>query len=206
MALFLRQFLGERFKENKKIVDIMVCSIIYSCFLLKEKFIDCEIFYKFVIGSYKPIELSYFIFVRAVIEKETLTKFFDFKTGKCKEVRNFYLQSEVIDPVLAKIFGIGKEIKINRFKQKVIKFDRDMMKQKRIHVYRFLKVALEDYYRCRKRTGEDTMEEEDEELMLLVSDRKGGKGRRRSKKVILWSYGGIRVSVLIRNSGGRSSS
>lgn len=184
---FLRKFLNERFKDKQKVVDLMVCSIIYSCFLLKDKFTDCGIFYKFVNGSYKPIELSYFIFVRAVIEKETLTKFFDFKTGKCKEVRNFYLPSEVIDPVLAKIFGIGKEVKINRFKQKVVKFDPDMMKQRRIHVYRFLEVALLDYYGCRKRAAGEAEESDDdaEELMLLVSDRnRDGRGKRRGNVVI----------------------
>ena len=144
----------------------------YSSFLLKEKFTDCEIFYKFLNCSFRPIELSYFIFVRAVVEKETEVKMYSHKTGVCKDIRNFFLNIESVDAILERIFGFGKAVKINRFKQKILKKDRYFFKQDRIHVYVFLKIALEDYCRCRNLTKEEVeeMEKERREELELVSE------------------------------------
>lgn len=60
---FLHEFLKKRFKKQT-LVDNMMVSIVYSAFRYKDKYVDCEMFFKFVTSFYLPLELSYFIFVR----------------------------------------------------------------------------------------------------------------------------------------------
>jgi hypothetical protein len=87
----LLNFLTERFPENPDNVKMLFASIVYSCFLQKEKYIDCDIFYNFCNHVYQPLELSYFMFVRALIEKESRRKIFDFEHCKSIDIRTFYL-------------------------------------------------------------------------------------------------------------------
>lgn len=69
------------------VVSVMFASIVYSAFKYKDKFPDCDIFYKFVTDLYHPLELSYFVFVRAILEKETAQVFFEPNTSKTIDVR-----------------------------------------------------------------------------------------------------------------------
>jgi hypothetical protein len=148
----------------------MISSIIYSCFVQRAKFDDCDIFYKFVSGEFIEIELSYFIFIRAIVEKECLTKFFDRATGKCKDVRNYYLTKYNINCVLEKVFGYGKSGKINRFLQKLYAKIPEFKNEERLHVYKFLKLALVDYANCRK-FGDNYVEEEiNKQMVIDMSD------------------------------------
>lgn len=147
---FLKKFLLNRFEGKTYLVELMLVSIIYSCFLLRNKFLNCKIFYQFAIRDYTSLELSYFIFIRAIIEKETREFFYDRNTGKSREIRNFYLTWSEVNSILEKIFGYGKSIRINRFKQKIFNYDRNLRKEDKLHVYDFMEVALVDYYKCRK--------------------------------------------------------
>ena len=61
---FLHKFLKTKFKKDEDMVDSMMASIVYSSYRYKEKYPDCDIFYKFMSDLYQPLELSYFIFVR----------------------------------------------------------------------------------------------------------------------------------------------
>lgn len=61
---FLHTFLKSKFKKLPKTVTEMFCSIVYSAYIYKDKFVDCDIFYKFVSDLYHPLELNYFIFLR----------------------------------------------------------------------------------------------------------------------------------------------
>ena len=72
---------------------------------------------------YSPIDLSYFMFMRALIEKESRKKIFDFETTKSQDVRTCYLNMQQLDGILEGLFGGGKTVKINRFKQKISTFD-----------------------------------------------------------------------------------
>jgi len=145
----------------------MLCSIVYSCYTLRQKFIDCEIFYAFLVDEYKEIELNYFLFVRAVVEKECLEKFFDRATGKCRDVRNFYITKYSVNCVLERIFGYGKSIKINRFLSKMVQKIPDFQREQKLHVYRFLQFALVDYVNCRK-YGEGYKEEDEANQQILL--------------------------------------
>jgi hypothetical protein len=61
---FLITFLKSKFKNLHKTVNEMFCSIVYSAYIYKDKYVDCDIFYKFVSDLYHPLELNYFIFLR----------------------------------------------------------------------------------------------------------------------------------------------
>ena len=61
---FLYEFLKSKFKNDVELVDTMMASVVFSSFRYKEKYPDCDIFYKFMSDLYHPLELSYFIFVR----------------------------------------------------------------------------------------------------------------------------------------------
>lgn len=61
---FLYEFLKSKFKKEAELVDAMLASVVYSSFHYKEKYPDCDLFYKFMSDLYHPLELSYFIFVR----------------------------------------------------------------------------------------------------------------------------------------------
>lgn len=61
---FLYEFLNSKFKKDAELVDAMVASVVFSSFRYKEKYPDCDLFYKFMSDLYHPLELSYFIFVR----------------------------------------------------------------------------------------------------------------------------------------------
>lgn len=64
LSLFLYEFLKSKFKQMDDVVTHMFVSIVYSSYHYKEKYIDCDIFFKFMSGLYQPLELSYFVFLR----------------------------------------------------------------------------------------------------------------------------------------------
>ena len=148
-------------------MELMLCSIVYSCYTLRQKFIDCDIFYRFLVDDYKEIELNYFLFVRAIIEKDCLGKFFDRATGKCRDVRNFYISKQNINSVLERVFGYGKSIKINRFLSKLVQKLPDFNREEKMHVYQFLQFSLTDYVNCRK-FGENYKEEDEINKQILL--------------------------------------
>lgn len=152
LASRLLTFLTDRFPNNPKNVKMLFCSLIYSAFLQKEKYIDCDIFYKFCTGEFKPLELSYFMFIRALIEKETRKKIFNFELVKSIDIRTFYLSMHQLDGILESLFGVGKTVKINRFKQKIFMFDGSIKESGKIHFYDLLLIALTDYSNMRKYT------------------------------------------------------
>ena len=90
----------KRFDQKEALVDLMVASIAYSCFLKKQKNFDCEIFFSFLSGHLTFQELSYMIFLRAIIEKETESHFYILKDKKYKDVKTFYLTAKQLDSVL----------------------------------------------------------------------------------------------------------
>ncbi len=61
---FLHTFLKSKFKKLHKTVNDMFGSMVYSAYHYKDKYPNCDIFYKFVSDLYHPLELSYFIFLR----------------------------------------------------------------------------------------------------------------------------------------------
>lgn len=172
LAKFLHDYLLRRFQGKKKLVDLMVCSITYSCFVHQEKFNDCELFFKFLVGRYSSNELFYFVFIRTIVEKQTGKKFFDKERSKFHEARNYFLSSSQLSSILERIFGFGNTTKINRFKQKLFEFDKSLDQDSNIHVYIFLKVAMIDYHRCKKygkNYGQEMNDISSEQLILDLS-------------------------------------
>jgi hypothetical protein len=95
----------------------MMGSVIFSCDVYTENAPDCAIFLKFLTQEYDSKELKYFIFVRAVIEKEIKKKFFD-GTDSTKgkiDTRGTLLEENQIYAVLDRIFGVGKSVRHMRF-------------------------------------------------------------------------------------------
>jgi hypothetical protein len=90
------------------------------------------------------------MFVRALIEKETRRKIFDFELCKSIDIRTFYLNMYQLDGILEAMFGVGKTVNINRFKQKISVFDPKILKVGKIHFYDLLLVSLKDYVGMRK--------------------------------------------------------
>lgn len=90
--------------------------MVYSAFLQSEKYIDCDIFYKFCTKEYKPVDFGYFMFVRALIEREMRKKLFNHSSGSSTDIRTLYLSLSQLQGVLENIFGVGKTVAINRFK------------------------------------------------------------------------------------------
>ena len=64
LLLFLKEYLTNRMNKKEQHVNIMVASIAFSSFFHRQKFFDCDIFFKFLNKNYKGIELMYFLFVR----------------------------------------------------------------------------------------------------------------------------------------------
>lgn len=64
LLFFLKDYLKKRLNKKSNHLNIMLASIAFSSFLHREKFFDCDIFFKFLNGNYKPLELMYLLFVR----------------------------------------------------------------------------------------------------------------------------------------------
>ena len=165
ISKFLYNFLMRRFQRKKILVDLMMVSIIYSCFLLRNRFDECDIFYNFLTDHYKPVDLSYFIFVRAVIEKELRVLFFDRNTGKSIDTREIFLSQKQMGFVLERIFGYGNSTKINRFFQNMYALEPSLRYEDNIKVYKFMKIALVDYFKSRK-LGSMYSNREEHEIIL----------------------------------------
>ena len=99
---------------------------------------------------------------------------------KSIEIRTFYLNMNQLDSILESLLGTGSSIKINRFKQKIDSFDKNILKNGKIHFYDLLLISLEDYHKMKifseKRDNDDNEEHQKEEpLYLQIHD--GSKNR-----------------------------
>lgn len=150
---FLFEFLRSKFKNMDSTVTSMFASIVYSSFKFKDKYPDCDIFYKFISDFYQPRELSYFIFLRAIIERGVHQIFFEKGTHKEIDVRQFYLNPSDLDHTIFEIFGYGNSTKSTRFKQKLNETFPELRLGAQIKTYVFLNFCIHDYFRCRK--GQD---------------------------------------------------
>jgi len=124
----LLSLLMQRYPESLEEVSKIFCSVVYSAFLQSEKYIDCDIFYKFCTKEYKPVDFGYFMFVRALIEREMRKKLFNHSSGSSTDIRTLYLSHSQLQGVLENLFGVGKTVAINRFKQKINEFDDSILK------------------------------------------------------------------------------
>ena len=196
LANFLYDFLMRRFENKKLLVDLMMTSIVFSCFLFRGRFPDCEIFYNFLTNHYKPVDLSYFIFVRAVVEKELRVLFFNRSSGKSVETREIFLSKKKLGFVLERIFGFGNSNKITRFFQKMYQLDPSLRYEKNMQVYKFLKIAVLDYYKTR-RFGKDYREKDDLQTLLDLTP-KNNKVRNSRKNWIVDIFFFVNVWVWYR--------
>lgn len=143
---FLSQFLLKRFNNKSDLIALMIASIIFSCDCQRDRYADCEIFLRFLTDDYNHQELQYFIFVRAVVEKETQKKFFDAKTGSTMDTRGSMMNDHQLNAVLDLVFGQGKNQRIIQFLQRQISFDETYRDKKKCNIYKFLYVALYDFF------------------------------------------------------------
>lgn len=63
--------------------------------------------------------------------------------------RLLYISKDQITRVSERMFGLGNNVKIHRFKQKIWNIVPDLLKEERIKTYLFLDAAVFDYYKCR---------------------------------------------------------
>ncbi len=158
LGQFLLEFLRSKFKNMEPVVQVMFGSVVFSAFKYREKYPDCDIFYKFVSDLYHPLELSYFIFIRAIVERETGQIFFESQSTKLIDIRTLYITKKEIHYVVDNVFGCGNTIKISRFNQKLYETFPELKLDDQMKTYTFLNFALFDYYRCR-RTSDRRAEE-----------------------------------------------
>lgn len=158
LGQFLLEFLRSKFKNMEPVVQVMLGSVVFSAFKYREKYPDCDIFYKFVSDLYHPLELSYFIFIRAIVERETGQIFFESQSTKLIDIRQLYISKKQIHYVVDNVFGCGNTIKISRFNQKLYETFPELRVEEQMKTYTFLNFALFDYYRCR-RTSDRRAEE-----------------------------------------------
>lgn len=168
---FLHTFLKSKFKKLHKTVNDMFCSIVYSAYHYKDKYENCDIFYKFVSDLYHPLELNYFIFLRAVIEKEFGQVFFEANSTKVIDVRVLHMSRYQIEHTVDQVFGPGNTVKISRFMQKLFDVYPSLRLDDKIKTYGFLAFALFDYYKCRRHVdrGPEHVKSEDQIAGITVS-------------------------------------
>jgi len=136
-------------------VNNMFGSIVYSAFKYKDKYVDCDIFFKLISDIYQPLELSHIILIRSIIIEETSQEFFEHNSNKVIDVRQLYLSKDQVDHIIGIIFGMGNTIKINRFKTKLLETYPNFRTELRLKTYLFIDFSIKDYYRCRTMGGGD---------------------------------------------------
>lgn len=120
----------------------MVASIGYSSFLLMEKFVDCRIYYYFLMGKLSVKDLTYFIYVRTLVEKESQVRMYDLKSKRYRDVRSFYIEEVQCDHIEESICGFGKVMKINKLKRWISHYNKNVSHPSKTHVYSILAGAL----------------------------------------------------------------
>lgn len=146
--VYLLDYLSNKFKGMKHLVDNMVVSIIFSSYQYLPKYPDASIFYKLLSDIYSPADLAYFIFLRALVEKETKAPFY--RGQEAVDMRLLYLSKGQMAAVLNEVFGVGNTPRINRFYQVMYEAHPHLRHELKVKSYEFIAVCLADYYRARR--------------------------------------------------------
>ena len=160
VVTILKNFLNEKFEDKEDLINLMCSSIVFSCHTYAEQYCDCELFLRFQTREFNAKELKFFIFVRAIIEKEIKKKFFETNTNKRIDTRASMIDSDQIYAILNATFGFGKSVRQSRFIKQLAAFDENYRQKQKINVYKFLYVALYDFFTYERYKGKDSITNE----------------------------------------------
>jgi len=152
--------MNEKFQEREDLINLMIASIVFSCHVHSETYCAAELFLRFLTKEFNEKELKFFIFVRAIIEKELKRKFFDMNINKRIDTRGTLMDIDQIYAILDAIFGFGKSVRQANFLKQLDSFDENFRFKKKVSVYKFLYVALYDFFTYERYKGRDNIANE----------------------------------------------
>ena len=147
---FVKSFLIQKLEAesedtDESVAEIMLMSIVISIDFLKNKNPDCEIFLRLLINQYQLTELKYFIFTRAMIEKELNKSFYHLDIRERIDASGTVLNIYNINSLMETMFGIGNRKRVKNFLDKLTSLDEDFCYKKKIKIHKFLYIALYDF-------------------------------------------------------------
>lgn len=143
---FLHQNILEVSEEADELVaEVMLMSVIVSIDFLKHRCPDCEVFLRLLISEYQFDELKYFIFTRAMVEKELERKFHHENIRDRIDPKSTVLDMDTVYSLMEAMFGFGNFKRQKSFLDKLQSLDESFRMRKKINVHKFLFIALYDY-------------------------------------------------------------